>query len=528
MRTSTRSVLLLGCAAALAAGCSGSHAKRPVGKLPPRARVVFASDQPLAFGQLSSTNQTGRVLASLGFDPRRDGFSFQNYGFIAGAELDPHVMREMFGDRVCATAPSDSCTLTPEAQQWAESAADQMIGGHCFGFALTSLRFFKHLLNPADFGGSTVFSLPFTPALQSEIAYAAVTQLLPPMQNAENALTFTPTEMVNFLRNALAKHGGDVYGLGMQDQNNPQEGHEVTPIAIEHLGGSRYGIAIYDNNKPGTTQLISIDEATNTWSYDVAINPNVPDSLWSGQGTFNEMELAPVSVAFERQPCPFCGTPSTAGMDAISLSGDPVHHGHLLITASGGGRLGYLNGRFVDTIVGAVVIRPKLNEVWKARPEPIYYVPARYRLSITLNGTGATGDDVATIHVTGPGFGMTLANLRPRTDSRDRIVLAPGASTVSINSRGDAPGRAPTITVARGGGRTGSQLTAAPSHLPPGATLSVSLAGGRPRFRSLGPSHVGKVALTVTRVGPTGTSSSRGTASPTSGDTGGSASKGRS
>src|ERR1700722_19897043 len=142
-----------GAAAAAAmtlAGCGGSsHHKQSTSKtataaahattLPARAKVVFASDS--ASGAAVSAHITGKVVASLGFNPSKDGFNFANYGFIAGTELDAHVMREMFGNVVCATAPSDSCTLTPAAAQWAAQVAQDMFGGHCFGFSMTALRF---------------------------------------------------------------------------------------------------------------------------------------------------------------------------------------------------------------------------------------------------------------------------------------------------------------------------------------------------------------------------------------------------
>ena len=36
------------------------------------------------------------MVSSSGFNPARDGFAFQNYGFIAGPQLIPTVLQQMF------------------------------------------------------------------------------------------------------------------------------------------------------------------------------------------------------------------------------------------------------------------------------------------------------------------------------------------------------------------------------------------------------------------------------------------------
>ena len=58
----------------------------------------------------------------------------------------------------------------------------------------------------------------------------------------------------------------------------------MTPIGLEDLGGGRYNILVYDNNKPNTIQGVTVDTNAQTWSYQVAINPQEKDAIWSGQG----------------------------------------------------------------------------------------------------------------------------------------------------------------------------------------------------------------------------------------------------
>jgi len=427
-------------------GCGGSS-RHPAGKLPAAAREVFVSDRPADLSQVVSVPAGGTLLASLHFDPSRDGFSFQNYGFIAGPELDAHAMRELFGNRVCMGVASDACTLTPPARQWAQATADEMVGGHCFGFAMTALRFFTHRPGPSSYGASTTYGLSFTPALQSEIAYAWATQILPPVLAARRF--DTPTGIIAALERAFANPSGDLYTLDIWSALTG-EGHAITPIGIADLGGGHYDILVYDNNKPGTTQAVSVDSGSETWSYLVATEPSMPDAVWGGTGLQNEMALVPLSAVLRPQPCPFCRGRGGTGTDTISLSGNPAAHGHLLIQTADGRRLGFLDGKFVNQIPGAVALRPALNEIWRADPEPIYELPASDRVTVTLDGTGATGRDAATVDVIGPGFGTTVSNLRPRSGSRDQLVVSPQSGRVTLRIDGDSAGATATVQVAHG------------------------------------------------------------------------------
>jgi hypothetical protein len=449
---------------------------------------------------------TGTIIASNGFDPARDGFSFQNYGFIAGTELDQHAMRELFGDQVCATSPSDSCTLTPAAQQWAQQVAEAMVGGHCYGFSMTALRFFIHNLSPSQFGGTSVYSLSLSPSLQSEIAEGWASQVVPAVQHA--TLFGQPSAVVAFLAKSMSSHSPQEYTLGMYSGpagSGNREGHAVTPTGIANLGGGRYAILIYDNNKPGTTQAVFVDTNSETWSYQVAINPSQPNAVWSGQGTSNELDAVPVSAILQSHPCPFCSGQGTIGTDTISLGGNPVQHAHLLITTSDGRRLGYIGNRFVNEIRGARVINPALNEIWKASPEPIYLVPSSDRLALTLQGGNPTGTDAAQVHITGPGFGATVAKLVPSSSSHAEINVGEGGSHLSVRLVGTTPRQSPTLQLARDQGRRGNVVSVTPSALRAGDELTVGLS---PESRQVSVTSSGAtlpVSMTLSSVGPQGT-----------------------
>lgn len=511
-RAGTAAVAALLGAALTGCGGSSSHHHTPntststavratVGGLPGEAKVVFASDSALPIANVSSARLGGRLVASTGFVPGRDGFSFQNYGFIAGQDLDAAAMRELFGDRVCATAPSDSCTLTPAAEQWALANDANLAGGHCFGFSLTALRFFRHTPAPSGFGAGTTYALPFTRALQSLIAADFITQYLPPVNSESRA--FTPSELVSFLERAMADRGGPLYSIGFYSPDR-SEGHAVTPIGVQDLGGGRVDILIYDNNKPNTTQAIAIDTRAETWSYLVGVNPSAPQSTWDGQGATNEIQLTPLSAVTQAQPCPFCTTGSRTATNTISLGGDPVNHAHLLIATADGHRLGFVHGRLVNDIPGARVIVPLLSDITKAHPEAIFQVPARYRLIITVEH-GPASSPPATVYITGPGFGDAIENLMPGPSSGATISVAPAGGPISLRLTGTRPAQTPTLQLARDQGRGGRTLAATPTTLGPGTRLSVGLrpAAGRVSVASSGAGL--RLALTLRTVTSHGT-----------------------
>jgi hypothetical protein len=465
-------IVALAAAAALA-GCGGATSRHKTAALAiPRP---FTSDRSINVGHVAIARDQGTTVASDGFVPTADGFSFENYGFIAGTEIDQHDLREMFGDQVCADAPSDACTLTPSAQQFAQQVADGMLGGHCFGFAVTAWRFLKHDLSQGDFGGTSTFSLSLTPRLVSEIAYGWAMQLLPSVQ--AQTVRDTPTHEIAFLTRALANAGGPVYTIGI---HNSQGGHAVTPIAIDNLGGGQYQIVIYDNNFPGVERTISVDTNADSWSYNGAPNPTVPPEIYSGQGTTNPIELIPLAPGLGRQPCPFCGSTSLGakgrGVTQVSLGGNPVAHGHLLITTADGRHVGYLHGRLVNEVKGARLFVPLASDDFLARPEPIYQLPAAAGpVRVTLDGSGANGRDAATMHITGPGFGATISNLRPQQGSVAQFQIAAGGRSLSLRTAGASSGQRPVLQLAVDQGPGGSELTAAPQALPLGVELTLAL-----------------------------------------------------
>lgn len=469
----------------------------------------YPSDRPVDTGHVVTARDEESVLASDGFNPTTDGFSFENYGFIAGPQLDQHDLREMFGDGVCAGPPSDTCTLTPAAQQFVQQVDDAMLGGHCFGFAVTAWRFFNHDLSQADFGGTTTFSLSPSAALNSEIAYGWAMQTLASVQRA--TVAETPAQEIQFLTKALADPSAELYTIGIY--NAQGGGHAVSPIAVENLGGGQYDILIYDNNFPGVVRAISVDANADTWSYNGAPNPSVPPELYSGHGTTNEMQLIPLSPGLGVQPCTVCGSgPTAQGMVQVSLAGNPIMHGHLLITVSGGRKIGYEDGQLVNQVKGARVYRPLLDADFLAAPEPIYQLPADVgAIRITLEGAGATGHDPATVHVTGPGFGATVTDLLPQTGSVDQLQLTASRTQLSFGSSGTGSGEAPVVQFGLSHGQGGSELTLAPRSLSTGSTVTVTIepTANHATVNASAGATTAPAALKVSSVSPSGAKSVR-------------------
>jgi hypothetical protein len=362
---------------------------------------------------------------------------------------------------------------------------------------MTALRFFRHLLSASQFGGSSPYSLSLTPALQSEIAYAMVSQFVPDFSSTlriESA-----SQMVSFLSTELNNPAGPAYSILIRNSFNAgSEGHVVTPIGVTDLGGGRYQILIYDSNHPSVTRAIDVNENTNSWRYEL-----FPGTVWSGAGgdnlAENPMILDPLRWVLHRHPCPFC---SGAGTMTISLGGDPVSHGHLLITTSDGRHLGFLHGRFVNQIKGARVLHPYLNEDWKAVPEPIYEVPARDRVTVTLGPSRSTFPQ--TVDVSGPGFGATVSNLMTGSSAAVQISLAPISKTLGLRVLGHKLLTSPTIDLTGGSGRTGDELLASPRSLSVGALLQLTLTPASNRGSVTSSVTVPAIALRLTHVGSAG------------------------
>jgi hypothetical protein len=172
--------------AIVVAGCGGSTAGPSGGRL---GDVVPDGPSPTSV-------DIANASADDGFRPSADGFSFANYGNEDTPQnLSATEVRDIFGDGVCANM-SNGCELTPPAQAWMDSVNREMSGGHCFGFSVAALLFFKHTIEPSAYGASTANQLQIAgnTSLQSRIAESMAMQFLPAVQNA--VVTGTPNDIL--------------------------------------------------------------------------------------------------------------------------------------------------------------------------------------------------------------------------------------------------------------------------------------------------------------------------------------------
>src|SRR5580658_10001861 len=199
MRKPLLALAAVGLSAAALAGCSknvsagkvtlAAPAQRQIGPLNPANTEVQATASQVAY------TPTGKIIATDGFDPAKDGFDVENYGNLlpvapgidqsvvntAPAELTPEIMKQMFGNAVCADS---QCDLTPEAEAWMNQQDQAMAAGHCYGFSDAAAQFFFGNASTSTFGAATVPQLNVlgNTSLQSFIAENWAYQDLPSVQ----------------------------------------------------------------------------------------------------------------------------------------------------------------------------------------------------------------------------------------------------------------------------------------------------------------------------------------------------------
>jgi hypothetical protein len=131
---------------------------------------------------------SGKIVASIDFDPEINGFGFENYGNAHRNwqdDLGAEDMIRLFGAKaVCKVGEtSRNCVMKAAAREWMSKQLEGMDGGHCEGLAATSLRFmfgkeFKSKARPVDFqaGADQTFKLKLNQSLENYVAYYFITQ----------------------------------------------------------------------------------------------------------------------------------------------------------------------------------------------------------------------------------------------------------------------------------------------------------------------------------------------------------------
>src|SRR2546428_4904349 len=188
-----------------------------------------SAPQERSAGASPDYHPTGTIIADDGFRPAHDGFSFPNYGGEAGAaDLTPSALEEIYGPNVCSSGVGSSCLLTPVAQAELEQLNGAMKGGHCYGFSVMALRFFKRIVDPSIFGAAAVptLNIQYNDLLQTAIAEAFISQAFDPV--IATRITAPPNQLLDALTAALRARE-EVYTLDIYKDASKQIGHAITP-----------------------------------------------------------------------------------------------------------------------------------------------------------------------------------------------------------------------------------------------------------------------------------------------------------
>jgi hypothetical protein len=469
-------VVFVACTGLVASGCGG-------GSEPKASALPGVCSRPLPLP--SSYEASGDLVADNGFRPDTDGFGVENYGNCGQTNLTPTAMSGLFGPtQVCLIGSGANCQLDPSAEKWMETTNEQMNGGHCMGLSVTALRFYSGNLSPTDYGADETIDLNVrrNPSLQSLIAAGWVYQFLPTV--TDNELIGTPNQVLNTLIDALKEGGNNPKNAPLYTIKifNNEGGHAVTPYAVEDKGDGQYAVLIYDNNYPGITRAIQFDSNRNTWTYNAATKPGVPEAVYQGDaGHQYNMRLDPTAPG-ETTPQPFNFSDSAnAGAGAagsttlynqISLIGDPANHAHLVIHDKAGHTTGFVNGKIVNEIPGVQVQQIASIANWAQTPEPNYLVPASLGdVTVFIDGSDLKKPDKEKLTLIGQGFYTEVSDLKLGPGQRDGVYYtgdgkgfvyrtAPGHNQSPTVASAIAEGNSAYAFAAKAiGVKGGSQLT---------------------------------------------------------------------
>ena len=451
--------------------------------------LIFAPASRVMAATNSQPAKTGAIIAKLNFDPKVNGFGFENFGNehrYWQDDLTADDMIRLFGAQaVCKTGNTpQNCVMKAAAREWVNKQLEGMDDGHCEGMAATSLRFlqskgFKGKVRPADFqaGANMPFSLKLNQPVENYIAYYFVTQLFEEIYEPTGGLGKSPLAVVKTLIDSM-KSGSETYTLGIYAMSNGElgAGHAITPIAVEDAGNT-YKIHVYDNNYPGETRYITVQKGgKQTWEYITSTNPDEPSINYVGDikteslqltassgrdrnGKFRapfdesansgdeeeeeaeeeetkkpaekpapkkpEVKPAPVKPQ-PTKPAPVKPAKNQQEMLEFALLGE----GDVLIVSPEGKRVGFdfKQNRMVNEIAGAEIV-PRRGGLGKDL-SPIYRLPAsqsKKPYTVTVSGKTLKRETDADFSFSGNGFTIGL----------DEILLDPGETlTFTVTAQG--------------------------------------------------------------------------------------------
>jgi hypothetical protein len=250
----------------------------------------------------------GQYDVDTGFRPENDGFAFGNYGHeTTTTNLDVARMRELFGDKVCAAAASDTCKLTPPAAHWLKDVNLRLGNGHCEGMAVLSAMLFKKTggMEASAFGAAAVqgIALASNDKLLSEIAKWSVTPLTETTNNAVFGADKTPKEVLDKL---IEMWGSGEFPSLTVASTSVLDSHTVLPYRVVDKGSGQVSLMVYDPDYPKAEREVLFDLNKNTWSYQFYLDKNGVPYVYDGDVTTSTLGLIPISGRTGKLDCPFC------------------------------------------------------------------------------------------------------------------------------------------------------------------------------------------------------------------------------
>lgn len=476
------------------------------------------SSAPLFAASLNSEPQ-GEIVASIGFDPKINGFGFRNFGENLDYEEDLTAddLIRMFGaENVCIEgSTARDCVLYETAERWMEEAIEKMNGGHCDGFSVASLRMFvgrpfKGRKKPADFqrGAVNLFDLQKNQITSNYVSfYQTLTFLKETYTFRAPTFQKKPSEILAMIGEAMETKK-DYYTLEvwMLENGKYTRGHAVVPMAIEDMGDDVYRIHVYDNNYPGQTKYVTINAKTQTWRYHTANNPAETARDYVGSAATRTLGLKRLSDRSRaRYECPFCdedeeeetdddeafmngNLPGSFMMKAsfapkkmqsepetinISLTGEA----DLLITDGNGKRIGYDAAKkaTVNEIPGAIQNLIAGDGDEDNAPEYVLPVNAASKKPYKITVGGTDSEETDDVQIVGSGFVAGFSDIS--IDKGETLNMTVSADGRELSFTASADGETPSIyiTTDDGADKPSYEFEIGGIAMTAGKTLSVRL-----------------------------------------------------
>jgi hypothetical protein len=403
-------------------------------------RYIYVADGNGGVATLQFTDP----VADIKFRSFPNGYNFPNFTGRNPDDFTIPDMQRVFGIENVCWIQQPNCIPIFFAKLWYEKFSRDLESGHCYGMAVTSLRFFKdidtHPSAQSVFGlreGSTVsinWNMEnFNSTVRRNISYFFVSQFPDPVRSTINdALNYTPTEVKDQLIASMESGASDPVILLMSNANSA---HAITPYEISTPSNGIFWVWVYDNNYPAdANRYVIIDTNTNTWSYDLGWE------TWNGDADTNNLGVAPISVHDQQLQCPWCigFTENSLANNTLLLDGK----GHLLITDSQGRYLGFIDDQYVEEIPGGYGSIPFLGT--QVEREPIYTLPLTETYTILLDGQAITQTSSGSITQFGPGYAISVDDLDVNPSTQDHLFVANDGTQISYSPNQD---QEPTFSI---------------------------------------------------------------------------------